>query len=96
MHRDYIKEHRSISFNNLCLSGDLWTYLADLNEQEQLRLEFLIEQMKSSEGTTEELKVADQMAWVVAIISIAIVQRKSFYEKDAINTSQCVQAPHWN
>lgn len=33
MHRDYIKEHNPIRFNDLCLSGEVWTYLADLNEQ---------------------------------------------------------------
>lgn len=26
MHRDYIKEHNPIRFNDLCLSGELWTY----------------------------------------------------------------------
>ena len=39
MHRDYIKEHNPICFNDLCLNGELWTYLADLNEQAQNRLE---------------------------------------------------------
>ena len=48
MHRDYIKEHNPIRFNDLCLSGELWTYLADLNEQAQNRLELIIEQMKDS------------------------------------------------
>lgn len=67
MHRDYIKEHNPIRFNDLCLNGELWTYLADLNEQAQNRLELIIEQMKSSEGVTEELKSADQMAWVGAM-----------------------------
>ena len=38
-HRDYIKEHCPIIFNDLCLSGNLWSYLADLNEQAQNRLE---------------------------------------------------------
>ena len=33
MHRDYIKEHNPIRFNDLCLSGELWTYLADLQER---------------------------------------------------------------
>ncbi len=27
MHRDYIKEHTPIRFKDLCLSGELWTYL---------------------------------------------------------------------
>ena len=70
MHRDYLKEYRPILCNDLILSGQLWTYLADLNEQVQERLSLIIEQMKASEGVTEELKAADQMAWVGAINSI--------------------------
>lgn len=70
MHRDYIKENNLIRFNNLCLSGDLWTYLADLNEQAQSHLELIIEQMKAAEGVTENMKATDQMAWVGAMNSI--------------------------
>ena len=70
MHRDYIKEHNPICFNDLCLSGELWTYLADLNEQAQNRLERIIEQMKVAEGVTEDMKAANQMAWVGAMNSI--------------------------
>ena len=64
MHRDYIKEHRPILFNDLVLSGQLWSYLADLNEQAQERLSLIVDQMKEAEGVTEDLKAADQMAWV--------------------------------
>ena len=70
MHRDYIKEHNPIRFNDLCLSGELWTYLADLNEQAQNRLEIIIEQMKAAEGVTEDMKQHDQMAWVRAMNSV--------------------------
>lgn len=70
MHRDYIKEHNPIHFNDLCLSGELWTYLADLNEQAQSRLELIIEQMKAAEGVTEDMKAANQIAWVGAMNSI--------------------------
>jgi len=63
MYRDYLKEYHPIRFNNLVLSGNLWTYLADLNEQAQQRIEALIAQLKSSEGITEELKAADPMVW---------------------------------
>ena len=87
MHRDYIKEHRPILFNDLVLSGQLWTYLADLNEQAQERLSLLIEQMKASKGVTEELKAADQMAWVRAMNSIRnraeeIIVREMIYGED--------------
>ena len=89
MHRDYIKEHRPILFNDLCLSGELWTYLADLNEQAQSRLELIVEQMKAAEGVTEELKAANQLAWVGAMNSIRnraeeIVLREMIYEEDAV------------
>ena len=55
MHRDYLREHKPIQYNCLLLSGKLWTYLADLNEQVQDRLERIIEQMKAVEGITEDL-----------------------------------------
>ena len=32
MYRNYLKEHHPIQFNSLVLSGNLWTYLVDLNE----------------------------------------------------------------
>ena len=63
MYRDYLKEHHPIRFNNLVLSGNLWTYLADLNEQAQQRMETLIVQMQSAEGITEGLKAADPLGW---------------------------------
>ncbi|MBQ7322213.1 MAG: TnpV protein [Clostridia bacterium] len=88
MHRDYIKEHNPIRFNDLCLSGELWTYLADLNEQAQNRLELIIEQMKAAEGVTEGMKASDQMAWGGAMNSIRnraeeIILREMIYEEDA-------------
>lgn len=70
MHRDYPREHHPTRFNDLCLSGELWTYLADLNEQAQSRMELIIEQMKATEGVTEHLKAVNQMAWVSAMSSI--------------------------
>ncbi len=70
MHRDYLMECHPIRFNDLCLSGELWTYLADLNDQAQRHLELIIEQMKAAEGVTENLKQHDQMAWVGAMNSI--------------------------
>ena len=63
MHRDYVKEHHPIRFNDLVLSGDRWTYLTDLNEQAQQRMETLLAQMKAAEGITEALKAADPMGW---------------------------------
>lgn len=89
LYRDYIKEYHPILFNDLVLSGQLWTYLADLNEQAQERLSLIVEQMKASEGVTEELKTADQMAWVGAMNSIRnraeeIILREMIYGEDVV------------
>ena len=89
IHREYLKEHHPIRFNDLVLSGQLWTYLADLNEQAQERLSLIIKQIKASEGVTEKLKAADQMAWIGSMNSIRnraeeIILREMIYEEDAV------------
>ena len=89
MHQEYLKEHRPIIFNDLVLSGQLWTHLADLNEQAQERLSLMVEQMQQAEGVTEEMKAVDQMAWVGAMNSIRnraeeIILREMIYGEDAV------------
>ena len=88
MHRDYLREHKPIQYNCLLLSGKLWTYLADLNEQAQDRLERIIEQMKTDEGISEALKASDPMAWVGAMNNIRnraeeIILQELIYGEDA-------------
>ena len=70
MHRDYLQEHNPIRFDDLVLEGKLWTYLADLNEQAQNRLQLIIMQMQEAECVNDELKENNQMAWVQAMNSI--------------------------
>ena len=64
MHREYLREVHPARLNTLTLTGELWTYLADLKEQAQNRLDIIMEQMKAAEGVTEELKRTQQMEWV--------------------------------
>ena len=56
LHREYLREVHPVRLNTLILTGELWTYLAELNEQAQKRLDTIMEQMKAAEGVTEELK----------------------------------------
>ena len=64
LHREYLKQEHPARYNSLILTGTLWTYLADLNEQAEERLNLIIEQMKAAEGVTEELKARNQLEWV--------------------------------
>ena len=89
MHRDYLKENHPMRFNHLILEGQLWTYLADLDEQAQSRLQMIIRQMQEAESVTEELKAKDQMAWVRAMNSIQnraeeIILRELIYGEDVV------------
>ena len=63
MHREFLREHHPIQFSQLVLSDTLFTYLADLDEQAQQRMETLITQMQTAEGVTEDLKAIDPMVW---------------------------------
>ena len=64
IYRDYLKEYRPVVFNQLVLSGTLWTFLADINELAQQQMEVLIKQMMTSVGVTEKLKETNPMEWV--------------------------------
>ena len=59
-----LQDYVAVNSIKLTLTGELWTYLADLNEQAQERLDTIMEQMKAAEGVTEELKRTSQMEWV--------------------------------
>ncbi len=64
LHQEYLRQEHPARYQTLMLTGELWTYLADLNEQAQDRLDTIIRQMKSAEGVTEALKARNQMEWV--------------------------------
>ena len=81
MHREYLKEHHPIQYTNLVLSCKLWTYLADLNERAQERLDRIMQQMKEAEGVTEALKATDPMAWVQRMSNIAARAEEIMREK---------------
>ena len=70
MHKAYLELYHPARYHDLVLSGKLWTYLADLNEQAQNRLDCIIDQMKAAEGITEKLKAQNQIEWVRAMNSI--------------------------
>ncbi len=70
MHREYLGENYPMLFNDLVLSCQLWTYLADMNEQAQVRLQTIISQMQKAESVTEELKENNQWEWIQRMGSI--------------------------
>ena len=81
MHKVFLQEHKPGQYNELLLSGKLWTYLADLNEQADDRLTRIISQMQAAEGVTEELKARAPMRWV-GLMNTLKVQIKEIIQED--------------
>ena len=89
MHREYLKEHPPIQYTNLVLSCQLWTYLADLNEQAQDLRDRITQQLKEAENVTESVKAENPMMWVQHMNCIRnraeeIVLRELVYGEDTI------------
>lgn len=63
-HKRYMKQHHKVLYYNLLTSGKLDSYLADIEEQAQQLFLRLVKELAEKEGVTEQLKAADQMAWV--------------------------------
>lgn len=62
--REYLRENNPMLFNDLVLSCQLWTYLADINEQAQGRLQNIISQIQKAETVTEKMKEYNQWEWI--------------------------------
>lgn len=69
-HLRYLKEYRRITYTNLLTSGRLNTYLAYIDRQAQERMERLIEDMKRTQGITEQLKAENALEWVQRLNNI--------------------------
>ena len=80
-HLGHLKHHRKVLYTNLLISGKLNNYLADIDKQAEKMFERLVKQMAAAEGITEQLKAADQMAWVRKMNNII------HCAKEAVNTS---------
>lgn len=70
LHKTYLKTHRKVLYINLLTAGALHKHLAEIDKQANERFELIVCQMARAQGITEELKAANQMAWVGAMNNI--------------------------
>lgn len=66
----YLKQHHQILYYNLLTSGKLNSHLADTEEQAKELFLRRVKELAEKEGVTEQLKSAEQMAWVQNMNSI--------------------------
>ena len=80
----YLKQHHRVLYYNLLTSGKLHSHLADVEEQAQNLFSRLVKEYAEKEGVTEQLKAADQMAWVrqmnnIRELAIAFINENIVY-----------------
>ena len=71
-HLRYLKECHRITYANLLTSGNLNSFLVDIDERAENMFLRLVKQMAEHEGVTERLKAENQMEWVGQINNIRI------------------------
>ena len=82
-HKHYLKEYKRAFYTTLLTSGKLNAYLSDVDKQAEERFERLEEQMKQSQGITEQLKSENALEWVQRINNIWACA-KEIVEKEII------------
>lgn len=70
MHKSYLEKHKKVFFNTLLMQGKLYQHCVDVENQARDMFERLVEQMKKTEGVTEQLKEENQMEWVCRMQNI--------------------------
>ncbi|MBQ8228355.1 MAG: TnpV protein [Clostridia bacterium] len=70
LHKDYLLKHKKVLFTTLLTQGKLYQHCAEIENQARDMFDTLVEQMKESDGVTEQLKGKNQMEWVRKINNI--------------------------
>ena len=64
MYLDYLRNYKRPTYSCLLISGKLNELVEDIDCQAEAMFSQLVEQLKQTEGVTEQLKASDRMAWV--------------------------------
>ena len=83
-HLRYLKECCRGTYINLLTSGKLDTYLAEIDKQAQKRFERLMEDIKQTQGITEQLKEENALEWTgrmnnIRACAMEIVEKEIIY-----------------
>ena len=62
--RKYLLEHQQALYTAMFISGKLADHLQEIDRSATQMFDQLVEQLKSRNGITEQLKTTDQMKWV--------------------------------
>ena len=81
LHKDYLQKHKKMLFTTLLTQGKLYQHCAEIENQARDMFDTIVEQMKVSEGVTEQLKEENQLEWVCYMQNIEARVRELIYEE---------------
>ena len=79
MYKVYLEKNKPVLFNSLLIQGKLYQHCAEFEKQARDIFDTIIEQMKESEGVTEQLKEDNQMEWICRMQNIESMAREIVY-----------------
>ena len=85
LYKDYLFNHKKVEFSALLAKGKLYQHCAEVENQARAMFDTLVEQMKESEGVTEQLKEENQMEWVCRMQNIEARVREIIFNKFIYN-----------
>ena len=85
LHKDYLLKNKKVLFATLLTQGKLYQHCVEVEKQAQNMFDTLVEQMKKSEGVTEQLKEENQMEWVYCVQNIEARVREIVCEEVLYN-----------
>lgn len=83
----YMKIHQKVIYTNLLTSGNLFAYLAMIDEQANALYERMLMDMKKKRNITEELKEENQIQWVQEMNNIDACINEIIFDEYIITRS---------
>lgn len=72
LHKNYLLKHKKVLFATLLTQGKLYQHCAEVETQARDMFNTLVEQMKNSDGITEQLKEENHMEWICRMQNIEV------------------------
>lgn len=80
-HKEYLKENHRVIYYNLLTSGDLNSYLHNVDIRAKERYDLLVKQLAEKQGVNEQLKAENQMLWVQMMNNISNQVKEIIYNE---------------
>ena len=76
LYKSHLENNKKVFFNTLLMQGKLYQHCAEVEKQARDMFDTLVQQMKETEGVTEQLKEKNQLDWVCRMQNIEASARE--------------------